>query len=286
MALHSLHLVYYYRNNPGGPFDLDGLRISLSKVLSMYPAVTGRLARDGNGDWEVNCNDAGVRVLKANVDVTLDEWLKSADGCQERLLTAWENMPEDPAMWSPFRIQVNDFVGGGLAIGLSCSHMHTDLTFAATLFQAWTMAHRHQPIGHPPSCHPFWPRASSASSDRGTKSASRHYEVASKQLDPTPLKMATAQFKFSDYAIKQCLAEIHLQCANATPFDLLAAIFWKSIENSNQSDVQEKHALSVCMDFRKLLSKPLPLGYFGNAQHFSQLSVTHEELNAATCYPI
>lgn len=106
MSQHSLHLVYYYQTNPSRHFDTVGLRMSLSNVLSMYPPVMGRLMRDENDEWEINCNDAGVRVVKANVNVTLGDWLKSGDGCKESDLTAWEDMPQDPTMWSPFRIQV------------------------------------------------------------------------------------------------------------------------------------------------------------------------------------
>jgi hypothetical protein len=54
----------------------------------------------------VKCNDAGVRILRANVGVTIDEWLRSADVSEEKDLTVWEEMPEDPSTWSPFRIQV------------------------------------------------------------------------------------------------------------------------------------------------------------------------------------
>lgn len=107
MGRHSVHLIFYYRDIPFGSLDLDPLRVSLSETLSLYPPATGRLARDGNGNWEVKWNDAGVRVLQAKVGAGLDEWLQSADGMEERDLTVWEDMPQDPQIWSPFRIQVH-----------------------------------------------------------------------------------------------------------------------------------------------------------------------------------
>jgi hypothetical protein len=54
----------------------------------------------------VKCNDAGVRVLRAKVEATMDEWLRSADSSEEKDLTFWEEIPEEPSTWSPFRIQV------------------------------------------------------------------------------------------------------------------------------------------------------------------------------------
>ena len=110
MGSHTLHVIYYYKNEENWfeSFDLNSLRESLSEVLTLYPTVTGRLGIRGvDGGWEVKCNDAGVRVIKASVDATLDQWLKSASGSEENLLVAWDHMPDDPTTWSPFLIQVS-----------------------------------------------------------------------------------------------------------------------------------------------------------------------------------
>ena len=96
MGQHSLHLVFYYEKNPFGSFDLDPLRVSLSETLSLYPSVTGRLTRGKAGNWVVKCNDAGVRVRRAKVNVRIDEWLKYANGIEEKDLAVWEEMPENP----------------------------------------------------------------------------------------------------------------------------------------------------------------------------------------------
>ncbi|XP_042495618.1 protein ECERIFERUM 26-like, partial [Macadamia integrifolia] len=158
MGLHTLHIVFYYRYDRPESDDLGRLRESLSKLLTLYPTVTGRLRRRAGGEdgnWEVNCNDAGVRVLVAKVDTTLDEWLRSADGSRERDLTVWEDMPEDDtSIWSPFRIQINDFEGEGLAIGLSCTHMSADPTCYTTFFKSWIEVDRGVSITHPPFFHP------------------------------------------------------------------------------------------------------------------------------------
>ena len=56
--------------------------MSLSEKLLLYPSVTGRLTRGEAGNWEVKCNDAGVRVLRAKVSVRIDEWLKYGNGIE------------------------------------------------------------------------------------------------------------------------------------------------------------------------------------------------------------
>lgn len=112
MGHHTIHVIFYYEKSPFGSFDMDPIRVSLSEVLTSYPPVTGRLTRDDAGNWAVKCNDAGVRVLRARVGITLDEWLRSADGNEERDLSVWEDMPEVPNNWSPYRIQVLHFLLG------------------------------------------------------------------------------------------------------------------------------------------------------------------------------
>lgn len=109
MGFHTLHFIFYYKNKDKWfeSFELDPLRESLSEVLSVYPTITGRLG-NGDGNWEVRCNDAGVRVIKANVDTTLDEWLSTSSHFvyDEADLIAWDHMPLDYNTWSPFQIQV------------------------------------------------------------------------------------------------------------------------------------------------------------------------------------
>ncbi|RDY08043.1 Protein ECERIFERUM 2, partial [Mucuna pruriens] len=261
MGSHTLHVIYYYKNEDklfGESFDLDPLRESLCEVLTMYPTVTGRLGRGVDGEWEVKCNDAGVRIIKASVDATLDQWLKYASGSEENLLIAWDHMPHDPTTWSPFRIQINSFEGGGVAIGVSCSHMVADLTFVASFVKSWTEVHRHLPISHPPLLVPLPSHHAATSS---TKAGS-----------PRNMTMAMATFKFSSSSMKEGISKVHATCPNATPFDFLAALFWTRIARLKPPKTNDQtHSLTFCTDFRSVLKASLPVGYFGNALHFSKL---------------
>ncbi|XP_020212856.1 protein ECERIFERUM 26-like [Cajanus cajan] len=258
MASHTLHVIFYYENEDKWfeSFDLDPLRESLCEVLTLSPTLTGRLGPGVDGGWEVKCNDAGVRVIKATVDATLHQWLRSASGSEEKLLVAWDHMPphHDPSTWPPFRIQINSFEGGGVAIGLSCTHMLADLTFLASFFESWTQVHRHVPITHPTRVAPL------------PNHALPHAESPS----PTNATLPTATFKFPGSAIKQRLSDLRHTCPNATPFDLLAAVFWTRIKSDGH--------ITLCTDFRA--KESLPLGYLGNAMRFSRVSrkVEGEEL--------
>ncbi|KAL3573659.1 hypothetical protein D5086_024272 [Populus alba] len=276
MGLHTVHVVFYYRKNPFGIFDVDPLRIALSEVLCLYPQATGRLTRGESGNWLVKCNDAGVRVLRAKVEATMDEWLRSADGSEEKDLTFWEEIPEEPSTWSPFRIQVNEFEGGGVAFGLSCTHMNADPTSITILFKSWIESHRQEPIEHPPL---FKSTTLHHQQAPNTSTKPDNYYATKGNAETPSVKMVTATFKFSDSAIKKWLDEVRDQCAKATPFDLLAALFWTRVAHLKAPKNDNKHSLSICLDFRRLVQPPIPLGYFGNALHFSLLTLDEEEMD-------
>ncbi|KAK7269214.1 hypothetical protein RIF29_21932 [Crotalaria pallida] len=277
MGLRTLSMIYYYKDlgNLLGSFELDPLRESLCKVLTLYPNMTGRLAKGQDGNWEIRYNDAGVRVIMTNVDATLHEWLTSEnESNNEALLIAWEDMPlDDPKTWSPFRIQINIFKGGDVAIGLSCSHMVADPTSLASFFKSWTETQRHLPITNPPFFTTPTPQlnANSSPSHYATTTTTATLSSSSTQTK----KRVTATFKFSNSVIKKCVSQVHNICPNATPFDFLSALFWTRVTHlkPHKKNQDQTHSLSICTDFRRLMKTPLPTGYFGNALHFSMLSV-------------
>ncbi|KAF8097949.1 hypothetical protein N665_0278s0011 [Sinapis alba] len=269
MSLHTVHVIFYYPRSPFKSFDLDSVRIPLSELLSMYPPVIGRVNKNQEGILEVKCNDAGLRVLKAKVSVGIDEWLRSADGHEESDLTAWEDMPEDPSTWSPFRLQINEFEGGGVAIGLSCPHMHADATTLTVLLKSWTEAQRRQCIIHPPSFSPLPYNLTE------TNAVNSYHDSFSKPIaGPISTKTATATFRFSSSAFTRCIKKHSIDeiSPKATPFDVFAALFWTRV--ALVKDKSER--VCVCVDFRRLLPNPaLPYGFFGNALNFSSLEMAN-----------
>ncbi|XP_064997356.1 protein ECERIFERUM 26-like [Musa acuminata AAA Group] len=271
MGRHTLRLVFYYR--PGPTMDKFKLKESLSEVLSQYPAVTGRLAREeeeeggGHGGWVVKCNDAGVRLAEARASVTLDEWLRSADDEEEMELAYWEPMDADPFIWSPFYVQITEFEDKAIAIGLSCPHMHADPTCAILLVRAWSDAHRRACVVYPPFLHApaFFPRP-----QPNPSSPLLSLKSSSTPATHTKGRMSSATFVFSDAAVKSCLTDAGLPL-DSSPFDALAALFWTRIARASTPEPDAPLGLAdltLCIDFRKHMHAPLPHGFYGNAFHF------------------
>ncbi|KAJ4793500.1 HXXXD-type acyl-transferase family protein [Rhynchospora pubera] len=262
MSRHSVHLVCYYRQAP--TVTMTALKESLCDVLSYYPAMTGRLVKnegDGCGEWMVKCNDAGVRMVDARADTTLDEFLATATDEEERQLAYWEDVGSDPYLWSPYCIQFTDFKDGSMAVGISCTHFHADPTCVAVFSRAWSETHRRALVTCPPFFHPwaFYPRKNPVPS-------SPH--LSEKSTIPPPLHppaMSSVTFAFSASSVRQCLAD--LQLSNLSPFDALASLLWLRISSYKRASLGTAQ-LTLAVDCRRRMSAPLPLGFYGNALHF------------------
>lgn len=53
---------------------------------------------------------------------------------------------------------------------------------------------------------------------------------------------------------------------------MFAALFWTRVAITKRKNHDR---VCICVDFRRLLSKPLPYGFFGNALNFSSLEMTN-----------
>lgn len=151
------------------------------------------------------------------------------------------------------------------------------------LIKAWTDIHRHKPIEHPPIFqNPNPPVHQHAPSvpNTGSKVSHNYYETKSHETQPTSVKMVKATFNFSNVVIKECILEAKKTRPEIDPFDFLCSLFWTRLAQvqpkANPGSTHD-HSISICMDFRKLLS--VPPGQFGNFLHFFPISIPDEEFS-------
>lgn len=278
MERHTMHVVLYCRAAPG--LDREQLKESLSEVLSLYPAMTGRLTRGegsegaggpgagaaaaeaepGRRGWVVKCNDAGVRMVDARAAATLDEWLATATGDEEMDLLYYEPMGAETYIWSPFYVQLTEFADKSYALGLSCTHIHNDATAAALFFHAWAAAHRRTTSPYPPFLYALAFAVSPASPPPPPPLLAEKASAASTASTAT---MSSATFHFPASAVRALLSSLE---PGATPFAALAALFWLRIAGAADGE----RALTLALDFRKRMYAPLPCGYYGSAVHLTR----------------
>ncbi|KAL2942544.1 Protein ECERIFERUM 2 [Bienertia sinuspersici] len=280
MGSHFVYIIFYFRSSK---LNFDRIRPALNEVLTMYPNVTGRLVKDGDDNWIIRCTDAGLRVYHAKVGVTVDEWFRFACADDEKHLTVLEDFPHDhdhTLYWSPFRMQVTDFEGGGTAISLSCPHMLGDPISMTLFIKSWAEAYHHEVIVHPPFLNAHALRVPPTFATRTITTSPSQYASKSttSYLNNPKSKMVSATFNFTNKTMKHHVTKICSTLPNATPFDLLTAVFWTTIAQVKANNL--KQSISICMDMRKRLHAPLPYGYFGNALHFSKLTVNADKMES------
>ncbi|KAL0330262.1 UNVERIFIED_CONTAM: protein ECERIFERUM 2 [Sesamum radiatum] len=274
MEHNHLRVVFYYSlqtRRRAGELTKK-LRESITDMLSAFPVVTGRLLRTSEGDWTIKCNDAGVRMVEARVEGTVDEWLKNVDREKELKLVHWEEMFQRQYFWSTFYVQITEFEGGGLAVGLSCTHLLSDPTCAAMMIKSWADVTLNGEIIAPPFFHPL-PPPRTGKKNRNFHSINHYKSAKENSVPASDTKQTTIMLKFNQEMVKSCIAmarttNAHNCQPSLTPFEALAALFWTRLSKVKgmKSGLVD---MSLCLDVRKVLG--LEKGFFGNCMVYNRV---------------
>ncbi|KAL1552481.1 protein ECERIFERUM 26-like [Salvia divinorum] len=277
MERNHVRIVLYYslptRRRPGELTKM--LRESISEALSAYPRASGRLVRTPEGHWTVKCNDAGVRMVEAKVDGTVQEWLHNVDREKELMLVHWEEIFHKPYFWSTFYAQITEFECGGVAIGLSCSHMLSDPISATALIKAWADTTLGGHTAPSPVFRPLPTRPQQAANTPTNPSSIDHYKSATEGGACTPPPTSTITLHFSQDAVARCVAAAG---PHSTPFDALAALLWTRISKIRGAGPAWPE-LSICFDARSVLG--LESGFFGSCMVFKKVAGLSEDVAGA-----
>ncbi|XXG56009.1 hypothetical protein AAC387_Pa03g3543 [Persea americana] len=273
MELNRIRIVIYYnylKKFSDGEVTIK-MRESLAELLTSFPMVTGRLKRSPEGQWTIKCNDAGVRMVEATAKGSVEEWLERVDRERELQLASWEDMFHNPYFWSTFYVQLTEFEGGGLAIGLSCTHLVADAAAATMLLKAWAETTLLGKMLSPPYFHPL--PTTKTRSISPNPHLIPHYQSSFSLSFNNPIptsntpNMATLTLSFSQHMVQRCMADAR----SSDPFASLAALLWVAIcgvkDKSKQGVLLD---MSLCLDMRKVLG--LSKAFFGNAMVFDKVS--------------
>ncbi|GAV67612.1 Transferase domain-containing protein [Cephalotus follicularis] len=124
------------------------MKESLGIALIQQPILCGRLKRgedgeDDHGDLRIVASDSGMRLLEAQVPMTLQEFLDSKDKRDyEHKLVFWKDIDEQHPQFCPlFYVQVTNFECGGYSIGISCSILLADILIMGNFLKTWATFH-------------------------------------------------------------------------------------------------------------------------------------------------
>ncbi|KAI3913004.1 hypothetical protein MKW92_040024 [Papaver armeniacum] len=288
----NLRVVLYYQLPANTDFAKlkKKFGISMSYTLSAFTIVIGRLRPNptpSEGHWHIKCNDAGVRTIEARANCSLKEWLMSVTREKELELIFWDEMPNNPHLWSTFYVQLTEFEEGGFAVGLSCAHLLADATTATMFLKAWADSHLLRKLQTPPLFHPLPPRKLCTSNTENHELHSdliNHYKSSIESIcNPITAskgeEYSTITFAFSDEMVRKCIFEA---ASNSSPFAALAALFWVCISKvKGRKDGLIN--MCLCLDMRNALG--LSKEFFGNCMVFNKVAgdigVVEEEAGLA-----
>ncbi|XP_037486931.1 protein ECERIFERUM 26-like [Triticum dicoccoides] len=145
--LHYLRGVYYYAaGEVVRGVTTKVLKDPMFPWLDAYYPVAGRVRRpadDAAGEQEasrrpyVKCNDCGVRIVEAQCERALDEWLRD-DAVDRVRQLCYDKVLGPELFFSPLLyVQVTKFKCGAMALGFSWAHLIGDVATATTCFNHW-----------------------------------------------------------------------------------------------------------------------------------------------------
>ncbi|KAJ0251900.1 hypothetical protein HA466_0127920 [Hirschfeldia incana] len=284
MEPNHIRLVYYYQSSKTRePGEITKkLRESLAYTLNCYPIVTGRLVKETDGmeekRWKVKSNDAGVRMIEARATGTVEEWRRSVTKEGELKLVHWEDMYHLPYYWSTFYVQVTEFESGGLAIGLSCTHLLADPVCAMMFIRTWADFTLTRNMMTPPLFHSLPPRRFANHKLSNNQLVSHYINSCSLAAPPSNItedSMVTITLLFPDPMVQAGENE-----QGISEFEILYGLFCVCVSQA-KGKRNELTDMSLCLDVRKLLR--LDQSYFGNCMvyhkvHYSKPVNTEDRL--------
>ncbi|TVU43283.1 hypothetical protein EJB05_09738 [Eragrostis curvula] len=261
--LHYLRAVHVFRAGDGDAAALTvrALKEPMFPWLDLYFPVAGRLRRrDVTGDEGlaaaaeagrpyVRCNDCGVRIVEADCDATVDEWLKeeAERGGRCRMLS-YDKVIGPELFFSPLLyVQFTSFKCGGIAVGFTWAHLIGDIPSAAACFNAWAqLVSGKKPLyptlRDPSAVPPLTPPGSvkpPASVKVTMAPVGDHWAV------PTRHDMVPFSFHVTEQQIETLQLGVPKGNCHVGPFELVAALMWRALAVIRGGDEEEEATRTV-----------------------------------------
>uniref|UniRef100_A0A2P2L8K0 Uncharacterized protein MANES_03G144700 n=2 Tax=Rhizophora mucronata TaxID=61149 RepID=A0A2P2L8K0_RHIMU len=138
MKLHYLKGVYFFGSQESQDMTITRIKESMFHWLNDYYMVCGRFRRSDTGRPYIKCNDCGVRVVEAQCDKTVDEWLELKDRSLDHLLVYHLPIGPELTLSPPLYVQITKFKCGGMCMGLSWAHILGDAFSVSNCVNMWS----------------------------------------------------------------------------------------------------------------------------------------------------
>ncbi|KAG4112454.1 hypothetical protein ERO13_D13G163300v2 [Gossypium hirsutum] len=274
---------YQYEPSMEGKDPAEVIREALAQTLVCYYPFAGRLREGANGKLIVDCTGEGVMFIKADADVTLEQFgepLLPPFPCSDELLY---NVPNSEGMLNCplLLIQVTRLKCGGFIFALRLNHVMSDGTgLAQFLFALGEMARG--VATH--SISPIWERhLLDAQHPAGITFTHREYDEVEAPVT-TPITILpfdnpvqrSFSFGFAEVSLLRSLLPPHLR--RCTTFELITACLWRCRTLAINLDPDEEVRMICVVNARSKFNPLFPSGYYGNVFVFPAAITTVKSL--------
>ncbi|KAM7257645.1 hypothetical protein ACFE04_013386 [Oxalis oulophora] len=240
MKFHYIKTVYFFQSDAVKGLSIYDLKQPMFDCLEISYTASGRIRRSesdkesSGGRPVIRCNDGGVRVVEANCEKTVDEWLEMEDRSHEFELLAYDLALGPDLGFSPLvYVQFTWFKCGGISVGLSWAHVLGDAFSASSFINLWSKI-LSSSANHLPRKPLNLPRKSPSP----LIATSSIRNLALKQVNPigpdhwlisNPCKTKTHTFTIPTTLLDDITKSSSMFNPNVSHFDLISAMIWKII---------------------------------------------------------
>ncbi|KAJ7533779.1 hypothetical protein O6H91_13G064400 [Diphasiastrum complanatum] len=284
--------VFYFRTKGAdgvSKLSIQSLKDSLSRVLSLYPILAGRLKKGESGRLKVDVNGEGIPFIEAKTNARLEDWqdLRLCDIQQE--LNPKDSFIRDICKAPPIRVQVTTFSCGSIALGLSSLHILADGLSTIEFVKAWGEIHRGAEVSNKPQFESMRlrardpPQVSILSADEIFASCKPLVSLPSSAPVNSSIGYRTTTFRISRRMIDKCIKDVEtgaFSCGPPSSFEALSALFWRAVTRARGVEDSSFTTYVFPVSLRGRLQPPLPKGYFGNAVILAQVTAAAKDIKS------
>ncbi|MFQ6667426.1 hypothetical protein Gotur_033459 [Gossypium turneri] len=264
-------LINFYQYEPSmeGKDPAEIIREALAQTLVCYYPFAGRLREGANGKLIVDCSGEGVMFIKADADVTLEQFGEPLLPPFPYLDQLLYDVPGSEGILNCplLLVQVTRLKCGGFIFALRLNHVMSDGTgLAQFLFALGEMARG--VATHLIS--PVWERhlLDARLPARITFTHREYDEVEAPVTTPITILpfdnpvQRSFSFGFAEASLLRSLLPPHLR--HCTTFELITACLWRCRTLAINLDPDEEVRMLCVVNARSKFNPSFPSGYYGN----------------------
>ncbi|GLJ43477.1 hypothetical protein SUGI_0903970 [Cryptomeria japonica] len=284
MKAHYIRAVYYFDKCSVQNFCNGRWKEGFFESLMEYSPVAGRLELGPDGREFIRCNDAGVRIVEAFADAQLVDWKDLKDCSLETELSLSQIEGTQMEILPLVAIQITRFKCGGVAIGLSWSHVLGGAFCASLFMRSWSECCRRSSSSR--VCLPGCDHEKISELLKGQSNSKQILRdfIINMQKGETLVELASFRLsnEMVDYLISSAKMSKHSKPVK--PFVAVSAFVWRSILKAQSR--KAVHRALICRETKENNDPNIPFFHLGNDQILAQVELCDEDMELSSTWSL